>query len=256
MSGIERALFYLNFAAELVLLGRLIRGKIYRIYGSLFWYWLAQTLGNVALLSIPLETRRYVYAYWTVQTVTIVMAVFVVLDLYRITFLDHPAVASFARRSMLAAMVLAAVVTLSGAALDPNILPGRYPAIHRFATFERSMNFLILMFMLLIGALLLWFPIKVRRNIVVYMSGFALFSGSRSIALLVSNLLPVSDLRLVSTVLLGLTLLCLVIWIVGLQPEGELVTATPGYRRNPEAMQRLSRQLDAINTALARFVRN
>jgi hypothetical protein len=55
--------------------------------------------------------------------------------------------------------------------------------------------------------------------------------------------------------MLGLTLLCLLIWIFGIRPEGELTTATLGYRRDPEAMQRLSRQLDAINAALARFVR-
>jgi hypothetical protein len=60
----------------------------------------------------------------------------------------------------------------------------------------------------------------------------------------------------VSTVLLGLTLLCLLIWTIGIRPEGERSTATPGYRRDPEAMQRLSRQLDAINGTLARFLRN
>jgi hypothetical protein len=118
------------------------------------------------------------------------------------------------------------------------------------------MNFLILLFLLIVSVLLVWFPIRVRRNIVVYISGFLLFSASRSGGLLLSNLLPQSDTRLVSTVLLALTLGCLVIWIIGLQPEGELTTATPGYRRNPETMQRLNHQLDSINAALTRFVRH
>jgi hypothetical protein len=118
------------------------------------------------------------------------------------------------------------------------------------------MNFLILLFLLIVGVLLVWFPIRVRRNIVVYVMGFLLFSASRSGGLLLSNLLPQSDTRLVSTVLLALTLSCLVIWIIGLQPEGELTTATPGYRHNPETMQRLNHQLDSINAALTRFVRH
>ena len=109
------------------------------------------------------------------------------------------------------------------------------------------MNFVILIFLLLISILLLWFPIKVRRNIVVYISGFVLFAASRSFGLLLSNLLPQEATVTVSTILLALTLVCLLIWIVGIRPEGERVTATPGYRRDPEAMQRLSRQLDAIN---------
>jgi hypothetical protein len=156
---------------------------------------------------------------------------------------------------VLAAMAIAAAVALSGIRLDFTIQPGRYPEIHRFLTFERSMNFLTLLFLLIVSALLLWFPIRVRRNIVVYISGFVLFSASRSFGLLLSNLRP-QDARLISTILLGLTLLCLLIWIAGIQPEGELVTDTPGFRRNPETMQRLSDQLDSINAALTRFVRH
>ena len=256
MSGVERALFYLNFIAQLVLLYRLLHFKLYRAYLSLFLYWLLQALPSVALMAISVDSRRYSYVYWGAQTINVLMAVFVVQDVYRIALLEHPALASFARRTVLGAMAIAAMVTLSGITLDSTILAGQSPAVHRFATFERSMNFVILLFLLLISVLLLWFPIRVRRNIVVYISGFVLFSASRSFGLLLANILPASDTRLVSTVLLALTLVCLTIWIVGIQPEGELVIATPGYRRNPETMQRLSQQLDSINAALTRFVRH
>jgi len=256
MSGAERALFYLNFIAQLVLLYRLLYFRLYRTYLSLFLYWLLQTLSSVALMAISIDSRRYTYVYWGAQTINVLMAVYVVQDLYRIALVEHPAVASFARRTVLAVMTIAAIMALSGITLDSTVLAGRSPAVHRFATFERSMNFVTLLFLLIVSALLLWFPIKVRRNIVVYISGFVLFSASRSFGLLVVNLLPPSETRLVSTVLLGLTFLCLMIWIAGIQPEGELVTATPGYRRNPETMQRLSHQLDSINAALTRFVRD
>jgi hypothetical protein len=255
MSGAERALFCLNFMAQLVLLYRLLHSRLYRIYLSLFLYWLLQTLPSVALMAIPIHSHPYVYVYWGAQTINVLMAVFVVQDVYRIALLEHPAVASFARRTVLAAMAIAAIVALSGITLDSTILAGQSRAVHRFATFERSMNIVILLFLLLISVLLLWFPIRVRRNIVVYISGFVLFSASRSFGLLLYNLRP-QDARLTSTILLGLTLLCLLIWIVGIEPEGELATATPGYRRNPETMQRLSHQLDSINAALTRYVRH
>jgi hypothetical protein len=256
MSGTERALFYLNFAAELVLLWRLLHSKLYRTYSPLFCYWTVQALGSVAVLSVRMNTYQYLYTYWAMQTINVLMATFVVQDLYRMALVEHRALASFARRSVLAVMAIAAVVVFSGITLDATIPWGQYPAIHRFATFERSMNFLTLLFLLIVSALLVWFPIRVRRNIVVYISGFLLFSASRSCGLLLANLLPPRDTRLVSTVLLALTLASLLIWIAGIQPEGELVIATPGYRRNPETMQRLSQQLDSINAALTRFVRH
>jgi hypothetical protein len=255
MSGTERALFYLNVAAELVLLWRLVHAKLYRTYSPLFCYWTLQLLGSVVLMAVPLASRRYLYFYWGAQTVNVLMAVFVVQDLYRIALLEHPAVASLARRTVLAAMAMAAIVALSGLTLDSTTLLGEALSFHRFLTFERSMNFLTLLFLLIVSALMLWFPIRVRRNIVVYISGFVLFSASRTFGILLYNLRP-QDGRLISTIVLGLTLLCLLIWIVGIQPEGELVTATPGYRRNPETMQRLSHQLDSINAALTRFVRH
>lgn len=255
MSLVERVLFYLNFIAELVLLYRLLHFRLYRTYLSLFLYWFLQALPSVALMAIPIHSHQYEYAYWGAQTINVLIAVFVVQDLYRIALLEHPAIASFARRTVLVAMAIAAAVTLSGITLDSTTPAGRSLAVHRFVTFERSMNFVVLLFLLLISVLLLWFPIRVRRNIVVYISGFVLFSASRSFGLLLYNLRPQDD-RSISTILLGLTLLCLLVWIVGIEPEGELVTATPGYRRNPEAIQRLSHQLDSINVALTRFIRH
>ncbi len=256
MFGVERALFYLNFIAEVALLCRLIQCRLYRTYKSLFLYWLVQALGGLVLLFAGSGTWLYLYIYWAAQTVNIFMALYVVQDLFHIALAEHAAIASFGRRMVLVAIALAAVVALAGVTLDATIQRGQYAAIQRFSTFERSMNFVILIFLLLISILLLWFPIKVRRNLVVYISGFLLFAAARSFGLLLANLLPQGFTVLVSTILLALTLLCLLIWMIGIRAEGERVSATPGYRRDPEAMQRLSRQLDAINATLARFVRN
>jgi hypothetical protein len=257
MVAVERALFYLNFIAEIVLLGRLIQSGLYRTYQSLFLYWLLQTLGTVALLGAPAGSFLYLYLYEGVQTVNLLMALFVVRDLFRIALTEHPAVASVGRRSVVGAMLLAAALGLVGIALDASTLPaGHYWAIHDFATFERTLNFVILIFLLLISGFLLWFPIRVRRNILVYILGFVVFAAARFGGLLAANLLPQTATRLVSVVLLGISLLCLLFWTVGIRPEGERSTASPGSRRDPEAMRRLSRQLDAINQTLARFVRS
>ena len=256
MLGVERALFYLNFVAELALLCRLIQCKLYLIYKSLFLYWLVQAMGGLVLLFAGRQSWLYLYVYWGAQTVNIFMALYVVQDLFHSALAEHPAIASFGKRIVLGAMVLGAAVALAGITLDATVLPGHYSGIQRFLTFERSMNFVILIFLLLISILLLWFPVKVRRNIVVYISGFLLFAASRSIGLLLLNLLPQPATVIVSTIMLALTLLSLLIWIYGIRAEGERATATPGERRDPEAMRLLSRQLDAINTTLARFVRN
>src|ERR1700692_1129225 len=104
MPGAEQALFYLNFIAELVLLYRLLHSRLYRIYLSLFLYWFVWAIPSVALMAIPFHSHLYAYVYWGAQTINLLMAVFVVQDLYRIALLEHPALASVARRSVLAAL--------------------------------------------------------------------------------------------------------------------------------------------------------
>lgn len=253
MFGVERVLFYLNVIAEIGLLFRLIHCRLYRTYLSLFLYWLVQPVESLVLLGAGRLTWLYAYLYWGAQTLNIFLAIYVVLDLFHIALGEHPAIAAFGRRAVLAAMGLAALAALAGIMLDTTVLPGHHPAVQRFATFERSMNFVVLIFLLLISILLLWFPIKVRRNIVVYIAGFVLFAAARSFGLLLANLLPPAATFTVSTILLAITLLCLLIWTVGIRPEGESTTASPGQRGNPEAVLRLSRQLDAINATLSRF---
>ena len=119
----ERFLLYLNFIAELTLLWLLVKCKLHRTYRFLFWYWLVQALTTLVMLPVPIRTYLYLYMYWGIETISIVMAIFVVQDLYRIALLEHPAVASFGRRSVMVAMALAAVVALSGITLDSTILP-------------------------------------------------------------------------------------------------------------------------------------
>jgi len=111
---------------------------------------------------------------------------------------------------------------------------------------------MVLAFLLLISGFLLWFPVTVKRNVVVYITGFVLFYSSRSIGLLVNNVLPrAAYQQRISVVLLGFSLACLLLWLVGLRREGEEETTVTGPAGHAPALARLSAQLDEINTALA-----
>jgi len=152
-------------------------------------------------------------------------------------------------------MALAAVVAAGGVMLDTIVPPGQSRFTHHFFTAERTLDFAILIFLLLISAFLIWFPVKVRRNIVLYMAGFAVFYLSRTFGLLMINLLPPASLSVVNNVFTVVSFSCLIAWLLGLRRESEDTTTTVGHRWNPAAMERLSGQLDAINATLVRFGR-
>lgn len=255
MQGFTQGMVYLNLAAVLVLLVRLFALGLFRIYRSLFFYLLTYTLQFFATAIFPITSAAYSYSYMVGESANVALSMLVVLELYRLALAGQPALAGFGRKTVAYAMALAAVVAAGGVMLDTIVPPGQSRFTHHFFTAERTLDFAILIFLLLISAFLTWFPVKVRRNIVLYIAGFAVFYLSRSFGLLMINLLPPASLSVVNNVFTVVSFSCLIAWLLGLRRESEDTTTTVGHRWNPAAMERLSGQLDAINATLVRFGR-
>jgi hypothetical protein len=256
MAGLERILWYLNFLATLGLLARLWQCRLTRTHRSLFWYWVAQAAETPILLQVPLNSVLYNQLYYALQTVSLFLAVWVVLELYREALAGHPVFARFGRQSVLGLMVTAALLAAMGVLLDSRNPRGMALLVHRYLEIERTAGLMICAFLLLISGFLLWFPVKVKRNVVVYIVGFVCFYSFRSVGLLFVNLLPPPALRPVSVLLLGCSLACLLFWTVGLRKESEDVVTVTGSRSHSGALDRLSAQLDQINRALSRSARD
>ena len=256
MARVETILWYLNFGATLGLLVRIVCCKLHRAYRVLFLYWLSQALADIVLFQIPPRSTMYGYVYFSSEVVNLVLSIFVVQELYRLALVEHPALSAFARHSMLAVLGIAGALAAAGTSLDSTVMPGQYWRIHRFMTLDRTVEFVILVFLLVISGFLLWFPVKVRRNVAVYITGFVLFYFSQSAAFLLNNLLPQHYSPSISAASLAAALLCLLIWLVGVRAEGESPVTVTGHGWNPAAAARLSVQLNEINTALARLVRS
>ena len=116
------------------------------------------------------------------------------------------------------------------------------------------MDLWMLVFLLLIGIFMSWFPVRLTRNGVLYISGFVLYFLARSLGLLLTNADP-AMVHVLDAAMLGVAIVCLVIWTVALRQTGEEVTVVTGHRWDPASVARLTGQLDAINARLIRFSR-
>jgi len=256
MAGLERILWYLNFIATLAVLVRLVQSKLWRSYPCLFLFWLAQAAEVPVMYRIPLKSVLYGRYYYGAQTISLILAIFVVLELYREALARHPALAGFGRRSVVLIIGVAALMAGLGVVLDHTILPGQSPSDHRFLMLERTVDLMILAFLLIISGFLLWFPVRVKRNVVVYITGFVVFYCSRSVGILLVNLLSPAALQPMSILLLAVSLGCLLVWLTALRRESEDAITVTGDPAHGAALERLSAQLDQINTAVARYARN
>jgi hypothetical protein len=245
---------YLSLVVEIALILNLIRNGLYRVYKWFFAYLAVDAVETVVGSVFQAELTVFGCIYVAGQTLKLILAVFVVLEFYRLALERHPALSSFGRATV--SYALAAAALIAGLSISFNgPPPGKGQVIlYRFFTFERIMNVWMLAFVLMIGLFLSWFPVVLKRNGALYIAGFAIYFLARSAALLVVNLTPQWRAR-ISDAMLVTTITCMLVWLFALTRRGEQVTTIVGHRWRPSEVARLTGQLDAINAKLLRLSR-
>jgi hypothetical protein len=149
-------------------------------------------------------------------------------------------------------MISVAVLAIVGLWVSPPVISRGEPQdLKYFMSFERTVDLAILLLLLAITLFLLWFPVRMNRNIAYYLGGFSIFFLAHWLDLLALNF-GLGYRQSVSNGLMALVLICLLALAWSLKPAGEQSTVVAGHRWNPSEMDRLARQLDAINASLGR----
>ncbi len=245
----------LNICAMILALTRVFLTGLWRSYPRLTIYLAIDALNTFLPFVIPIASNAYGYSYMALRAANLLVAIGVVLELYRLALARYPALAAFGRKVARYVLVCAAAIAFLAVALDLKVLRRQSVLLHRFFTAERSLDLIVLVFLVFISVFLLWFPVKIRRNIVLYLAGFFVYFLARVLALLTANLLPARQIGVVSATLMLIASVCLIGWAIGLRREEEQTATVTGHRWNPAAMQGLAEQLDAINAAAGRMSR-
>ena len=121
---------------------------------------------------------------------------------------------------------------------------------------ERVISTIALLVLLLMLFFILWFPVRMPRNLAVFSVGFVIyFSAKTSLMLLRTSLAHRSVDVLLSSWLNVILCGCLISWIVGLNREGELLPITLGHSWRTTEQKHLMSNLESINAVLARASR-
>jgi hypothetical protein len=261
-NSVVKALWYLNIAGSVVLFVRLYFQRLAGIYPFLIAYLLAQSLEQILELVYagPRHLNMYARIYFAGQGVKVLLAILVVLELFYRALSQKQALAKFGRRMLGYLFLLAVGIGLVNLLLDAGAASGAYPILTRFLTLERSVDLVAFVLLIVMSGFLLWFPVRAHRNAVYWFAGFMIYSFFRWTGLLLTNLWPPKEWPLfnqnLNVVMLTVTLVCLAGWTLLLRPEGEKETVVTGHSWNPKEAERLTVQLNAINSRLARLARS
>jgi hypothetical protein len=245
---------YLNGAIDVCLLIQLLRYRLIRTYCWLFGYFLADVLQILLLIRLPSRSAWYGHIYFGGQAVKAALGVALAIRLWRLALRGYPALARFGRQIVIYMLLAAISVAAVGLLLEPATPRGQNPVAHTLQAIEGAVDSMVLAFLGAAVLFLLWFPVKVRRNVAVCIGGFVFYWFQRWAVLLLLNWYP-GYYKTLGEVALVLQLVCLVLWILAIRPEGEIVTTVTGHRWNPAGTEHLLGQLDAINARLEELAR-
>jgi hypothetical protein len=146
---------------------------------------------------------------------------------------------------------------LEVAHVAPNSAAKESQLIHSvFLTFsiDQTVSMVLLLTLLSMLVFLLWFPVDVPRNTVIFAAGYIIFFAVKSLSLFF-RYFSADALPLINLSILVVSAACYLYWLLFLTSAGETVPVRLGHRWKPQEQERLLGQLGAINTTLLRSAR-
>jgi hypothetical protein len=250
----EKAIWWLATGLTAAVLVKLFRVGLARIYKLFFCYLAWDFLSSLIGISMAYNTTRYAYFYMGAQTLKAVIAAFLLAEIYSLALEGTPALAQFGRNTVGYILGAAGVFPVLAIFMDHSASRPQ-PLRTYFFLFEQTMDATMAIFLVLISLFIAWFPVRMRRNVIVYAGGFIVWTLSRSAAVHLANNTNLVATRLISSLQMGISLGCLLFWLIGFRREGESRTAVVGHLWDRAEAERLTQQLDAINNNLERLRR-
>jgi hypothetical protein len=122
---------------------------------------------------------------------------------------------------------------------------------------DRAISMAALSVLVAILAFILWFPVKMPRNLAIISVGLVVYFGSKTgLALLRTYAVPGTISRslteLLSTCVSVVVVFCFIYWIIFIDPKGQTSQVRMGHSWRAAEQGKLIQQLESLNLALLR----
>jgi hypothetical protein len=248
---VQRSLGYLGTLSQLLLVGHLFRLKLAHKYRFFLAYLIFDSIRSVVMWFYSPGSVAYRSLWQATEPIVWLLYVLVVLELCSLVFKDYLGIQALGRwivYGSLALSVLLSIITVLPTWMHSTEEPF---SMQRFLMVERGIDFAIVILLLLLLAFLVLFPIQLRKNVIVHSVLFAIFFTTNSMGILIVNLTSYRLGVSVSTILMGVTDLCLIGWMILMSQAGEQKIMAIRHPV-PVDEDRLVAQLAEINATLMR----
>jgi hypothetical protein len=226
---------------------RVIVTGLFRTYPYFFGYLLVASLQALTLSFLSTSSPSYIYPWMISQALLTCFGVLVLLELYGLVLRDLTGIASTAQRYLKICLGFAILGSLLLLLLEHT----PHNKVNAFLVIDRALVTSMLIFVLLLSAFLVYYPIPINRNLVAYSIGYAVYFLAKATGLLVVNI-SYAWARQFNFVVVAASTTSMLFWLVRLRREGEEKKMIIGHRWDRENQDQLLAQLKAINESLLR----
>lgn len=241
-----------NIVAFLLLAVRVFHLGLVPRYPMLALFLVVSPLALFVFEFLPRNTNLYAKVYFTLLPLHWVLYFALAYEAYRRALEEHTGLASAGRWLVSVGLLLALTVTALSLTAELGAQPQKFPILLAIHTAERAIATVLTLLLSFLLGFTLYFPVLLRRNSLLLVTGLTAFFLSKSLILLLRNLLGPETTEVFS---LGNQLVILA--VVGLwtwqlvRPESDRESG-PRASVERERAEQMLRQLGALNQMLLR----
>jgi hypothetical protein len=255
---------YISDILALVLIVRLaaIRvrlPRVYRVFLVFLGFQLLESLVSFLVYVSYSELHLDYRLFWMpLQIVAWVLSLWIVYALMSEILQSLPGILRFSRVMLNVILPIAILLALLTAVPEYSAAGGAKfvdpiaRVIIAFFVLNRAVAMAALLVLVCILAFILWFPIRMRRNLAVFSTGLIIYFSAKVSLLLVRTYLSQDSTRLLSNIVTLVLAACFAYWIIFITPHGQTIQVRWGHSWRLEEQRRLMAQLESMNTALLR----
>jgi len=247
-----RAVWGLEIVLACLVLGKLFRLRLHGVYRV----FAAFLMVEIPMLVVSLGAGRWFpidyRVWWLVMRIPYwTLYVWMVYALLQAVMYEYPGVHRLSAKVLNGSIAVAAVVGTLTAARSLYLLRLNSDVWQRLETggaaLERTASVACLILLLGVLGFLLWFPVEVPRNLVVFSITYVVFFAANVASY---SLYSPSSFLAVGWSVLIVSCLCYFCFLVSLTEAGEHAPARIGHSWKPADQERLLEQLGALNAAV------
>jgi hypothetical protein len=250
---------------SLLLIGRLVSMRLHSAYRVFCLYLgfevLSQSFVLIERFTSLDRLLDYRITWLIIQGISWLLSIWMVYALLRAILEKLPGILRFSRKVLRYAVPLALLISVLST--GPEYLASGASQLHNPLDFlvrvaiimSRGVSTICVLVLLATLLFVLWFPVRMPRNLAVFSIGFSLYFTAKSFSFLFYSFWSHENRMLVSNIVAAVFCLCLMYWLLFLNRKGEFATVTMGHSWGREKQTGLIQDLEHLNAVLGRAAR-